>query len=61
VEKIERSSIDDIIDAYEKDVDVTLIRRNLRLSQEERVVRLMKLQQLAEEATRAGQRLRRAK
>lgn len=32
----ERSSIDDIIDLYKKDVDFTLIESNLRLTVEER-------------------------
>ena len=32
----ERSSIDDIIDIYKKDVDMTLLRENLKLTPNER-------------------------
>ncbi|MGA9997772.1 MAG: hypothetical protein WBP93_20320 [Pyrinomonadaceae bacterium] len=45
---------DPIIEAYKKDVDLTLIRENLRLSVEERFEQLMRLQQFAEELRRAG-------
>jgi hypothetical protein len=43
-----------VIEAYKKDVDRTLIRENLKLSYEERLIELMKLQRLAEELERAG-------
>lgn len=45
---------DPVIEAYKKDVDRTLIRENLKLSHEERLIKLMKLQRLAEELERAG-------
>ncbi|MGB9178378.1 MAG: hypothetical protein WCB68_03950 [Pyrinomonadaceae bacterium] len=45
---------DPIIEAYKKDVDLTLIRENLRLSVEERFEQLMRLQEFAEELRRAG-------
>lgn len=45
---------DPIIEAYKKDVDRTLIRENLKLSHEERLIELMKLQRFAEELERAG-------
>jgi hypothetical protein len=45
---------DPVIEAYKKDVDRTLIRENLRLSVEQRVEKLMRLQQFAEELRRAG-------
>lgn len=45
---------DPVIEAYKKDVDVTLIRENLRRSVEERFARLMALQEFAEELRRAG-------
>ena len=52
----ERSSIDDIIDLYKRDVDRTLIRERLRRSVEERLEDLMELQRFAEELRRAGRR-----
>ncbi len=35
-----RSSIDDIIDLYVKDVDISLIKENLKLTPEERITKL---------------------
>jgi hypothetical protein len=49
-----RSSIDDIIDVYKRDVDRTLIRQRLTRSIEERLEDLMELQRFAEELHRAG-------
>jgi hypothetical protein len=51
----ERSSIDDIIDVYKRDVDVSLIVENLKRSIDERLETLMKLQTFVEELRRAGQ------
>jgi hypothetical protein len=51
----ERSSIDDIIDVYKRDVDRTLIRQRLTRSIEERLEDLMELQRFADELRRAGQ------
>ena len=48
-----RSSIDDIIDVYKRDVDVSLIVESLRLSVEERLERLTAFQAFIEEL-RAG-------
>jgi hypothetical protein len=48
--------LDAVIEAYKKDVDVTLIRENLRLTVDERFQQLMKLQQFAEELQRAGRK-----
>jgi hypothetical protein len=45
---------DPIIELYKKDVDVSLIRENLRLSIEERFVKLMEMQRLADELRNAG-------
>jgi len=56
----ERSSIDDIIDVYKRDVDVSLIRERLKRSVEERLEDLMELQRFAEELREAGQRARSA-
>ena len=49
---------DPVIDAYKKDVDRTLIRENLKLTPEGRLLQLMKLQKFAEELQAAGRRLR---
>ena len=51
-----RSSIDDVIDVYKRDVDRTLIRQRLTRSIEERLEDLMELQRFAEELRRAGRR-----
>lgn len=45
---------DPVIEAYKKDVDRTLLRENLKRSIAERLAQLVALQQLAEEARRAG-------
>jgi hypothetical protein len=47
---------DPVIEAYKKDVDVTLIRENLRLTVDQRFQQLMKLQQFAEDLRRAGRK-----
>ncbi|MGI8656143.1 MAG: hypothetical protein ACR2LC_13115 [Pyrinomonadaceae bacterium] len=52
---------DPVIAAYKKDVDRTLIRENLRLSVEERFIKLMRLQEFAEELRRAGREAARAR
>jgi hypothetical protein len=52
------SGLDPVIEAYKKDVDVTLIRENLRLTVDQRFQQLMKLQQFAEELQRAGRKAR---
>jgi hypothetical protein len=53
--------MDEVIEAYKKDVDRTLIRENLRRTVEERVLNLVELQKLAVEARRAGQAARTAR
>lgn len=45
---------DPIIEALKKEIDVTLIRENLRLTVDQRFQQLMKLQEVAEELRRAG-------
>ena len=47
---------DPVIEAYKRDVDRTLLCENLRRSVEERIEALMRVQRLAEEFRRAGQR-----
>jgi hypothetical protein len=47
---------DPVIEVYKKDVDRTLIRENLKLTPDERLVQLMRLQEFAEELRAAGRR-----
>lgn len=49
---------DPVIEAYKRDTDRTLLRESLRRTAEQRVEALMELQRLADEAGRAGRRLR---
>lgn len=53
-----KRDLDPVIEAYKKDIDVTLIRENLRLTVDERFQQLMKLQQFAEDLRRAGRKAR---
>lgn len=48
-----------VIEAFKKDIDRTLIRENLKRSHEERLLRLMQLQEFAHELRHAGRRARR--
>jgi hypothetical protein len=50
---------DPLIELYKKDVDRTLLRENLKLTVEQRFLRLMELQRFAEELQRAGREARR--
>jgi hypothetical protein len=50
--------MDRVIEAYKKDVDVTLLRENLGLTVEDRLRKLMAMQKFAEELRRAGKELR---
>lgn len=50
--------LDPVIEAYKKDVDQTLLDENLKLTVEERILGLMRLQEFAEELQKAGQQLR---
>lgn len=49
---------DPVIEAFKKDIDRTLIRENLKLSVEERLIKLMQLQRFAEELRREGRTAR---
>jgi hypothetical protein len=49
---------DALIEAYKKDVDRSLLLANLRLTAEERIVRLMELARFADELRRAGREVR---
>ena len=50
---------DPVIEAYMRDIDRTLLRENLKLTVEERFLKLMELQRFATELRRAGQHARR--
>ena len=50
---------DPVIETYKRDVDRSLIRKNLALTVEERFRNLMELQRLAAELRRAGRDARR--
>ncbi len=49
---------DPVIEAYKADVDRTLLRENLKLTPEDRILKLMELQRFAEELRRAGKSAR---
>ncbi len=49
----------EFIEAYKKDIDRTLLRENLKLSYEERLLKLMQLQRFADELRAAGRKARR--
>ncbi len=49
---------DPVIDAYKSGVDLTLVRKSLTLTVQERVDRLVALQAAAKEFRDAGQKLR---
>jgi hypothetical protein len=49
---------DPVIEFYKKDIDLTLLRENLKLTPTQRLERLMELQRFAEELRRAGREAR---
>lgn len=49
---------DPVIEVYKKDVDRTLIRENLKLSPEERLLKLIEHQHFAQELRHASRRAR---
>jgi hypothetical protein len=51
--------VDRVIEVYKQGIDRTLIRENLKLTPEQRLLQLMALQEFAEELRAAGRRLRR--
>jgi hypothetical protein len=51
--------MDDVIERYKRDIDVTLIDGNLRLTIDERLAALQRMLEFAEELHRAGQRAQR--
>jgi hypothetical protein len=52
---------DPIVELYKQHVDRTLLRENLRLTPEERLLKLMDLQRFAGELARAGREAKRRK
>jgi len=51
---MEPPDIDPVVEAYQNDVDRTLIRENLKLTVEERLLKAMALARFADELKRAG-------
>ena len=56
--KFSADSIQAVIEAYKKDVDRTMIRQNLQLTVEERLLNLENFVQFAGELRAAGKRIR---
>ncbi|HYN82895.1 MAG TPA: helix-turn-helix transcriptional regulator [Gemmatimonadaceae bacterium] len=54
VELVPRPTADPLIEAFKRDIDRSLLRRNLEKTVDERVRSLQALARLAEEANRAG-------
>ncbi len=54
------SEKDPVVEAYKRHLDRTLLRKNLLLSPEERILAAMELQKLAEEVGKAGARQRKS-
>jgi len=52
--------VDPVVEALRRNVDTTLIAKNLRLTHEERLQQLMEMQRFAEELRRAGRAAREA-
>ena len=52
-------SPDPLVECYKKDIDRTLLRENLKLTVEQRFLKLMELQRFAAELRRAGREARR--
>lgn len=50
--------VDPVVEAYKSGIDRTLLRENLKLTVEERWLKLMDLQRFAEELRRAGRAAR---
>lgn len=53
--------VDAAIELYKRDVDCTLLRRNLTLTPEERLLQLQELARFAEELRRAGRTARQSR
>jgi len=53
-----KHDLDPVIEAYKKDIDLTLIRHNLRLTVDQRFQQLMEMQRFAEELQNAERKAR---
>jgi hypothetical protein len=51
-----RSSLDDVIDAYKKDVDVSLLQEALKLTPDQRVRKMVELLRFTERLREAGRK-----
>jgi len=58
LEEDDEAYVDPVVEAYKRDVDRTLIRENLKLTPEQRLIKAMELQRFAEELRAARCRLR---
>ena len=58
MEQRQRADQYPVVEAYKNDIDGTLIRENLKLSVEERFLKVMALMRFAEELRRAGREAR---
>src|SRR5689334_18285738 len=58
IRRAARVDSDPVVEAYKRDVDRTLLRRNLQLTPEERLLQLEELQRFAAELRRAGKAAR---
>jgi transcriptional regulator with XRE-family HTH domain len=58
MELVSRPTADPLIDAFKRDIDRSLLRRNLEKTVDERMRSLQALSRLADEARRAGQATR---
>jgi len=56
--KADERSSDPVIDAYKKDIDVTLLEESLKKTPEERVLAIMEMQRLIEEMRRGNPALK---
>ncbi len=52
--KRQRTSMDDVIDVYKKDIDRSLIREMLKLTPEQRILRMLDFMKSLEELRAAG-------
>jgi hypothetical protein len=56
--EVNADDVDPVIEAYKKDVDRTLLRENLKLTVEQRLLKLAKFAEFAAELREAGRRHR---
>jgi len=54
------SSLEAVIECYKRDLDLTLLRENLKRTPTERLMALQELQRFADELRRAGEKARRS-